>query len=102
MFDAAGSSWPSTAATDTAECHVTSDSKPREREKKGSGVFSQKQCLLTLEPRFGEKTPDPFFFVVNRGSAWTGAVLWFLLGRIGPLSPRAGTTERPLWQAEIE
>ena len=31
MFDAAGSRWPSTAATDTAECHITSDSKPHER-----------------------------------------------------------------------
>ena len=31
MFDAAGSTRRSTAATDTAECHVTSDSKPHER-----------------------------------------------------------------------
>ena len=72
MFDAAGSSRPSTAATNTAECHVTSDSKPTNEHptppaahlagaKKGSGVFSQKQCLLTLERRFWEKTPDPFF-----------------------------------------
>ncbi len=30
-------------------------------EKKGSGVVSQKQYLLTFQARFGEKTPDPFF-----------------------------------------
>ena len=29
--------------------------------KKGSGVFSQKQCLSTFEPRSGETTPDALF-----------------------------------------
>ncbi len=35
--------------------------RPPAREKEGSGVVSQKQGLLTIEPRFRETTPDPFF-----------------------------------------
>ena len=46
MFDAAWSCWPSTAATDTAECHVTSDSNPHERREKGVGSRFQKTAFI--------------------------------------------------------
>ncbi len=39
-----------------------------------SGVVSQKQRLLTIQPRFGETTPDPFFLPFFSRATFAGGV----------------------------
>ena len=54
-------------------------------EKKGSGVVSQKQCLVALEPRFGETTPDPLFSLRAPESCPFRDKSWWCLGGRGTL-----------------